>query len=55
MLKPRSVMRMFLVGVLVAGTGVAPGQNYPNKPVRMVTAEVGAAGDFVARMVAPAL
>ncbi len=55
MLKPRSVIRMFSVGVLVAGAGVASGQHYPNKPVRMVTAEVGAAGDFVARLVAPGL
>jgi tripartite-type tricarboxylate transporter receptor subunit TctC len=48
-------MRMFSVGLLVVVAGVASGQNYPNKPVRIVTAEVGAAGDFVARMVAPGL
>jgi len=51
MLKPRSVM-MFSVGLLAAGAGVASGQDYPNKPVRMVTAAPGAAGDFVARLVA---
>jgi len=52
MLKPRSVMKMFSVGLLAAGAGVASGQDYPNKPVRMVTAAPGAAGDFVARLVA---
>ena len=51
MLKPRSVM-MFSVGLLAAGAGVASGQDYPNKPVRMVTAAPGAAGDFVARLAA---
>lgn len=51
MLKPRSVM-MFSVGLLAVGAGVASGQDYPNKPVRMVTAAPGAAGDFVARLVA---
>lgn len=45
-------LRMVSVGLLIAGAGVASGQHYPNKPVRMVTAEVGAAGDFVARVVA---
>ncbi len=52
MLKPRSVMKMLSVGLLAAGAGVASGQDYPNKPVRMVTAAPGAAGDFVARVVA---
>ncbi|MBI1990397.1 MAG: tripartite tricarboxylate transporter substrate binding protein, partial [Betaproteobacteria bacterium] len=52
MLKPRSIMTMFSVGLLAAGAGVASGQDYPNKPVRMVTAGPGAAGDFVARLVA---
>jgi len=34
------------------GRRCASGQDYPNKPVRMVTAAPGAAGDFVARLVA---
>ena len=33
----------------------ARAQSYPAKPVRFVTAEVGAGGDFVSRLVAPAL
>jgi tripartite-type tricarboxylate transporter receptor subunit TctC len=40
-------------GWLLAGT--APAQSYPSKPVRMITAEVGAAGDLVARSIAPGL
>jgi tripartite-type tricarboxylate transporter receptor subunit TctC len=36
-------------------SGVAFGQTYPNKPLRMMTTEVGAAGDFVARMIASGL
>ena len=43
---------MFSVGLLVLSAGVASSQNYPNKPVRIVTAGYGAAGDFVARVVA---
>ena len=41
--------------MLAANHGVAFSQQYPNKPVRLVTAEVSAAGDFVARMIAPGL
>ncbi len=37
------------------GTNAALAQGYPVKPVRMVTAEVGAAGDLVARMAATGL
>jgi tripartite-type tricarboxylate transporter receptor subunit TctC len=49
------MLRMFATGLLVVSAGLASGQNYPNKSVRMVTAEVGAAGDLVARSVAPGL
>jgi len=35
--------------------GIASSQNYPSKSVRLVTAEVGAAGDLVARSIAPGL
>src|SRR5215831_86285 len=39
----------------VASAGFASAQSYPTKPVRMVTAEVGAAGDFATRVLAQAL
>ena len=47
--------RLFYAGLMVAGAGAAAAQPYPHKPVRMVTAEVGAGGDFVARMMSPGL
>ena len=41
-----------LVGVLASGAGGASGQNYPNKPIRIVTGAAGGAADFVTRTVA---
>ncbi len=35
--------------------GIAQGQNYPTKPVRIVTSEVGGGNDFAARLIAPGL
>lgn len=43
------------VALVIACPDKATAQSYPNKPVRLVTAAVGAGGDFVARMVAPGL
>ena len=46
----------FLIGLLVLGAGVACGQDYPNRPLRMVAAGTpGSGGDFVARLVAQGL
>ena len=42
-------------GLTVMGTDTASGQNYPDKPIRMVTAEAGGGSDFVARLIAPGL
>lgn len=47
--------RMFVVGMLVLCATVASGQNYPNKPVRIVTSGVGGGADVVARLLAPGL
>ena len=33
--------------LMVFGAGVACGQNYPNKPIRILTAEVGGSADVV--------
>ena len=43
----------FCLTISVAGT--AQGQNYPVKPIRIVTAEAGGGGDIFARSVAPDL
>ena len=55
MLPRRFFARTFLVGMMIFGAGVASGQNYPSKPIRMVTAEAGGGNDFVARLIAPGL
>ena len=51
----RFVVCIFSAGVIVPGADVVSGQSYPSKPVRIVTAEAGAAGDFASRVLAQAL
>ena len=51
----RVVAWIFLAGIIVAGTGTASAQNYPNKPIRLVTAEAGGGADFLARLIAQGL
>lgn len=46
---------MFLVGVLAPGAEMASAQQYPGKPIRIVTGGVGGVNDVVARMVAQEL
>src|SRR5262245_25059894 len=41
--------------MMVLGAGIACGQAYPNKPVRLVTSNPGGTNDFVTRVVAQAL
>jgi tripartite-type tricarboxylate transporter receptor subunit TctC len=43
------------VGLMVSGAGVVSGQNYPNKPIRIVTSEPGGGNDIVARLAAEGL
>ncbi len=50
--KPRFVAWMVAVGVMVLGVGAASGQAYPTKPIRIVTAPIGAGNDFVSRVIA---
>jgi len=40
------------VGLTVFGAGAACGQNYPNKPIRIVTAAAGGSNDFISRIIA---
>ncbi len=47
------VPALCLVWALCSGIGYA--QNYPSKPVRIVTTEAGSGGDFAARLVLPGL
>ncbi len=50
------VRRMFPVSMLVLGAGVVCGQDYPNKPIRLVTNDaVGGSSDLVARIVSQGL
>lgn len=46
---------MFAMGVMVCGAGVACGQNFPNKIIRIFTAEAGGANDIAARLIAQGL
>jgi tripartite-type tricarboxylate transporter receptor subunit TctC len=43
---------MLSVGMMVLGAGVVSGQEYPNKPIRIVTTAPGGGGDFVSRIIA---
>jgi tripartite-type tricarboxylate transporter receptor subunit TctC len=40
------------VGLMAPGAGVVSGQDYPNKPIRIVTGLAGGGGDSVARIIA---
>lgn len=46
---------MFPVVLMVLGAGAACGQNYPGKPVRIVTTVTGGSQDLTARLIAPKL
>src|SRR4029077_21043321 len=52
MLMRRFATGMFSIGVMVLGAGVVSGQNYPNKPIRIVSSGPGGSVDFMARQVA---
>ena len=48
----RFPVRMFLIGVMLLGAGAVSGQDYPNKPIRIITSGIGSGTDFVARLIA---
>ena len=52
MSKIKGVTRKFLAGTMVLVAGAASGQDYPNKPIRMITDSAGGGSDYVARIVA---
>ena len=51
----RFVVWIFSVGMMVLGAGVASGQSYPEKPVRIVTGGAGGGNDVAARLIAEGL
>ena len=55
MLLSRFVAGMLSVELMVLGAGVASAQDYPNKPIRIVTSGAGGGGDFVTRLISPGL
>ena len=55
MLLPRRVLWMFPAGILLLGTGVVSGQDYPTRPIRFVTSGTGGGNDRIAREIAQAI
>src|SRR6186713_398136 len=49
------VAGMFLIGTVGLGSSMVYGQNYPSKPIRIITTEAGGGNDFAARIVAQGL
>ena len=52
MLRPRSVVSIFLVAMMVLVADIAPGQDYPSKTIRIFTSAAGGGNDFTARRIA---
>jgi tripartite-type tricarboxylate transporter receptor subunit TctC len=55
MLQTRFAVAFSSIFLVVCGANVALGQEYPNKPIRMVTSAIGGGNDFAARIVAQGL
>jgi tripartite-type tricarboxylate transporter receptor subunit TctC len=51
----RRAAKTLSICLLLANASTANTQPFPARPIRVVTAEVGAGGDFVSRMIAPGL
>ncbi|MBI4190578.1 MAG: tripartite tricarboxylate transporter substrate binding protein [Betaproteobacteria bacterium] len=47
-----AVIGMFVVGMTLFNSGPASSQNYPSRPIRLVTSEPGGGTDFAARTIA---
>ena len=52
MLKVRVATKAFSTALMLLAAGITCGQDYPNKPVRIVATGAGGAGDFAARAMA---
>jgi tripartite-type tricarboxylate transporter receptor subunit TctC len=52
MLIPRFLIATFSVAVMMLGANAVSGQNYPNKPIRILSTEAGGVLDIAARVIA---
>ena len=55
MLLSRLIVGMWPVGLMVLGAGAVCGQDFPNKPIRVVAGSLGGGSDFTARLIATGL
>src|SRR5258706_5432147 len=55
MLPARRMTRMLAIAAMVLAQGTAHAQNFPNKPIRLVTVGAGGAMDFMSRLLATGL
>lgn len=46
---------LLLAGMMVFGADPVSGQNYPNKPIRVITSTAGGGNDLTSRLIAQAL
>ena len=49
----RSLVSICAIAMTVLGANIASAQNFPNKPIRIVTGSAGGANDFALRVIAP--
>ena len=52
---PRLTIPTLLAGISVLGAGIAAAQEYPSKPIRIITSAPGGGNDFTARLIAQGL
>src|SRR5450830_1936059 len=52
MMLSRLVVLMFPVGLMVMAANVVSGQDYPNKPIRILASPAGGGSDLAARIIA---
>src|SRR5262245_45873516 len=51
----RSLVSMFAMTTMVLSASGVMSQNFPNKPIRVVTGSAGGANDFALRVITPAI
>ena len=52
MLRPLLIVSILAIGLVVLGAGAVRGQDYPTKPIRIVTGSAGGGQDFATRIIA---